>query len=96
MLLTDFRCITLLHNCIISEKHYMALLCRGVAASSSSCLVAAIWFLLNEGPLNETETATQQRELQTEQWRECVQPLAGLPQLDGENNEQGWRVAQME
>ena len=38
----------------------------------------------------------QQRELQREQRREYVQPWAELPQLDGEDNGQGWRVAQME
>ena len=74
----------------------MALLCRVVAAPSSSCLVAARWFLLNEESLNETEIATQQRELQMEQRRECVQPWAGLQQLDGEDNGQGWRGTQME
>ena len=74
----------------------MALLCRVVAAPSSSCLVAARWFLGIEEPLNETETATQQRELQREQRRECVQPWAGLPPLDGADNGQGWRVEQME
>ena len=73
----------------------MALLCRVVAAPSSSCLVAARWFLGSEEPLNETETATQQRELQREQRRECVQPWAGLQQL-GAYNGQGWRVEQME
>ena len=56
MLLTGFRCITLLNNCIISEQHYMALLCRVVAAPSSSCVAAARWFLGIEEPLNETET----------------------------------------
>ena len=71
MLLTGFRCITLLHNCIIFEKHYMALLCGVVAVPSSSCVAAARWFLGIEEPLNETET---ERELQTEQRREYVQP----------------------
>ena len=49
----------------------MALLCRVVAASSSSCVAVARWFLGIEEPLNETET---ERELQTEQRREYVQP----------------------
>ena len=89
MLLTDFRCITLQNNCIISEKRYMALLRRVVSASWSSCVVAPRWFLLNEEPLNETEIATQQRKLQREQRRECVQPWAGLTQLDGEDNGRG-------
>ena len=44
MFLTGFRCITLLNNCIISEKHYMALLYRVVAAPWSSCVAAARWF----------------------------------------------------
>ena len=74
----------------------MALLCCVVAAQSSSCLVAARWFLGIEEPLNETETATQQRELQREQRREYVQSWAGLSQLDGEDNGQGWRAARME
>ena len=87
MLLTGFRCITLLHNCIISEKHYMALLCRVVAAPSSSCVAAARWFLGIEEPLNETETG---RKLQTEKRREHLHSWAGLPQLGGEDNEQGW------
>ena len=86
----------MVNNCIISEKHYTALLGRVVPAPSSSCVVAARWFLGIEEPLNETETATQQRELRREQRREYVQPWAGLPQLDGEDNGQGWRVAQME
>ena len=73
----------------------MALLCRVVAAPSSSCLVAARWLLGIEEPLNETETATQQRELQREQLRECVQLWAGLQQL-GADNGQGWRGEQME
>ena len=34
----------------------MALLCRVVAAPSSSCVAAARWFLGIEEPLNETET----------------------------------------
>ena len=72
----------------------MALLCRVVAVPSSSCLVAARWFLGIEEPLNETETATQQRALQREQRRAYVQPWAGMQQL-GANNGQGWRVAQM-
>ena len=58
----------------------MALLCRVVAAPSSSCVAAARWFLGIEEPLNDTET---ERELQTEQRR-------GLPQLGGEDNGQGW------
>ena len=91
-----FRSISLLNNCIISEEHYTALLCRVVAAPSSSCVVAARWFLGIEEPLNETETATQQRELQREQRREYVQSRAGLQQLDGEDNGQGWRGTQME
>ena len=49
-----------------------------------------------EGPLNETETTLQQRELQREQRREYVQSWAGLQQLGGEDNGQEWRVAQME
>ena len=73
----------------------MALLCRVVAAPSSSCLVAARWLLGIEEPLNETETATQQRELQREQRRQCVQPWAGLLQL-GAYNGLGSRVEQME
>ena len=85
-----------LNNCIISEKHYMALLCRVVPAPSSSCVTAARWYPGIGGPLNETEIAMQQRELQREQRRECVQPWAGLPQLDGEDNGQGRRVEQME
>ena len=89
-------CITLLNNCIISEKYYMALLCRVVAAPSSSCVVAARWFLGIEEPLNKTENVTQQRELQREQSLEYVQPWAGLPQLGGEDNGQGWCGAQME
>ena len=80
----------------------MALLCCVVAAPSSSCVEAARWFLAIrwflgiEEPLNETETAKQQRELQREQRREYVQPWAGLQQLDGEDNGQGWRGTQME
>ena len=70
----------------------MALLCRVVAASSSSCVAAARWFLGIEEPLNETET---ERELQTEQRREYVQPWAGLTQLV-KDDVQGWCVAQME
>ena len=72
---------------------YMALLCRVVAAPSSSCVEAARWFLAIrwflgiEEPLNETET---ERELQTEQRREHLQSRAGLPQLGGEDNGQGW------
>ena len=73
----------------------MALLCRVMAAPSSSCLVAVRWFPGIEEPLNETETATQQRALQREQRREYVQPWAGLQQL-GADDGQGWRVAQME
>ena len=65
----------------------MALLCRVVAAPSSSCVEAARWFLAIEEPLNETET---ERELQTEQRREHLQSWAGLPQLGGEDNGQGW------
>ena len=84
-----------LSNCIISEKHYMALLCRAVPAPSSSCVAAARWSPGIGGPLNETEIAMQQRELQREQRRECVQPWAGLLQL-GADNGQGWRGAQME
>ena len=61
----------------------MALLCRVTAAPSSSCLVAARWFLGIEEPLNESETATQQRELQREQRREHVQSWDGLPPLGG-------------
>ena len=84
-----------LNNCIISEKHYMALLCRVVAAPSSSCVAAARWYPGIGGPLNETEIAMQQRELQREQRRECEQSWVGLQQL-GADNGQGWRVAQME
>ena len=94
-LLTGFRCITLLRNCIISEKYCMALSCRVVAAPSSSCVVAARWFLGIEEPLNETEITIQQRELQREQRREYVQSWNGLPQLVGADNGQGWCVAQM-
>ena len=65
----------------------MALLCRVVAVPSSSCVAAARWFLGIEEPLNETET---ERELQTEQRREHLQSWAGLPQLGGEDNGQGW------
>ena len=65
----------------------MALLCRVVAAPSSSCVAAARWFLGIEEPLNETET---ERELQTEKRREHLQSWAGLPQLGGEDNGQGW------
>ena len=65
----------------------MALLCRVVAVLSSSCVAAARWFLAIEEPLNETET---ERELQTEQRREHLHSWAGLPQLGGENNGQGW------
>ena len=65
----------------------MALLCRVVAAPSSSCVAAARWFLGIEEPLNETET---ERELQTEQRREHLQSWSGLPQLGGEDNGQGW------
>ena len=71
----------------------MALLCRVVAAPSSSCVEAAQWFLAVrwflgiEEPLNETET---ERELQTEQRREHLQSRAGLPQLGSEDNGQGW------
>ena len=65
----------------------MALLCRVMAALSSSCVAAARWFLGIEEPLNETET---ERELQTEQRREHLQSWAGLPQLGGEDNGQKW------
>ena len=65
----------------------MALLCRVVAVPSSSCVAAARWFLAIEEPLNETET---ERELQTEQRREHLHSWAGLPQLGGEDNGQGW------
>ena len=65
----------------------MALLCRVVAAPSSSCVAAARWSLGIEEPLNETET---ERELQTEKRREHLQSWAGLPQLGGEDNGQGW------
>ena len=71
----------------------MALLCCVVAAPSSSCVEAARWFLAIrwflgiEEPLNETET---ERELQTEKRREHLQSWAGLPQLGGEDNGQGW------
>ena len=71
----------------------MALLCRVVAAPSSSSWVVARRFLGIEEPLNETETAKQQRALQREQRREYLQPWAGLTQLDGEDNGQGWRGA---
>ena len=47
----------------------------------------ARWFLGIEEPLNETET---EGELYTEQRREHLQSWAGLPQLGGENNGQGW------
>ena len=67
----------------------MVLSCRVVAAPSSSCVVAARWFLGIEEPLNETETKMQQRELQREQWREYVQSWNGLPQLGGEDNAWG-------
>ena len=65
----------------------MALLCRVVAVPSSSCVAAARWFLVIEEPLNETET---ERGLQTEQRREHLHSWAGLPQLGGEDNGQGW------
>ena len=65
----------------------MAILCRVVAAPSSSCVAAARWFLGIEEPLNETET---ERKLQTEKRREHLQSWAGLPQLGGEDNGQGW------
>ena len=65
----------------------MALLCRVVAAPSSSCVAAARWFLGIKEPLNETET---ERKLQTEKRREHLQSRAGLPQLGGEDNGQGW------
>ena len=74
----------------------MALLCRVVAVPSSSCVVAARWFLGIGGPLNETETVMQQRALQREQRRACVQSWAGLPELGGVDNGQGWGVVQME
>ena len=65
----------------------MALLYRVVAAPSSSCVAASRWFLGIEEPLNETET---ERKLQTEKRRENLQSWAGLPQLGGEDNGQGW------
>lgn len=65
----------------------MVLLCRVVAAPSSSCVEAARWFLAIEEPLNEPET---ERELQTEKRREHLQSWAGLPQVGGEDNGQAW------